>query len=258
MNRVVVITGASSGIGATLARQLGESGDRIVLAARREAELRAVASSLKESLVVPADVTKRDEVDRIRDEAIARFGHVDVWVNNAGRGISKPVLDLTDSDVDQMILINVKSALYGMQAIVPHFIERGRGHLLNVSSFLGKAPMATIRSAYSGAKAMLNSLTANVRMELAQYPDIHVTLVLPGLVATDFAKHAIGGTPTGLPPRSPMRWQSVEEAAAAIAAAIDRSAGEVYTNPALHALAVEYAQDVDAFERRASSPSVPH
>ena len=258
MNRVVVITGASSGIGATLARQLGEAGDRIVLAARREPELRAVASALKESLVVTADVTSRDDVDRIRDEAIATFGHVDVWINNAGRGISKPELELTDADVDQMVLVNVKSALYGMQAIVPHFIERGHGHLLNVSSFLGKAPMATIRSAYSGAKAMLNSLTANVRMELARYPDIHVTLVLPGLVATDFAKHAIGGTPTVMPPPGPMRWQSVEEAAAAIAAAIDRAAGEVYTNPALHALAVEYIQDVDAFERRASQARVPH
>ena len=252
MSRVVVITGASAGIGATLARQLGGRGDRVVLAARREPELRAVASGLAESLVVPADVTRRDDVDRIRDEAIAKFGHVDVWINNAGRGISKPVLELADGDVDQMILINVKSALYGMQAIVPHFIERGRGHLLNVSSFLGKAPMATIRSAYSGAKAMLNSLTANVRMELARYPDIHVTLVLPGLVATDFAKHAIGGTPAFTSPPGPMRWQSVEEAASAIAGALDRSAGEVYTNPALHALAVEYVQDVDAFERRAS------
>jgi short-subunit dehydrogenase len=197
-------------------------------------------------------VTKRADVERIRDQAIARFEHVDVWINNAGRGISKPVLELTDADIDLMIQINVKSALYGMQAIVPHFIERGRGHLLNVSSFLGKAPVATIRSAYSAAKAMLNSLTANVRMELARYPDIHVTVVLPGLVATEFAKHAVGGTPVGAPPPGAMRPQTVEEAAAAIAAAIDRPAGEVYTNPALHGLAVQYVQDVDGFERRAS------
>jgi short-subunit dehydrogenase len=171
-------------------------------------------------------------------------------VNNAGRGISKPVLELTDADVDQMVLVNVKSALYGMQAIVPHFVERGRGHVLNVSSFLGKAPVAAIRSAYSAAKAMLNSLTANVRMELAKYPDIHVTLVLPGLVATDFAKHAVGGTPTSTPPASVMRPQSVDDAAAAIASALDRPAGEVYTNPVLHGMAVEYVQDVDEFERK--------
>jgi short-subunit dehydrogenase len=252
MNRVVVITGASSGIGAALARQLGEAGDRVVLAARREPELRAVAAGLNDSLVVPADVTVRADVDKIRDEAIAKFGHVDVWVNNAGRGISKPVLELTDADVDQMVLINVKSALYGMQAIVPHFIERGRGHVLNVSSFLGKAPVAAIRSAYSAAKAMLNSLTANVRMELAKYPDIHVTLVLPGLVATDFARHAVGGTLVGVAPPGAVSSQTAEEAAAAIAAALDRPVGEVYTNPVLHGMAVQYVQDVAAFERRAS------
>src|SRR6266545_1068558 len=97
MNRVVVITGASAGIGAALARQLGQAGDRIVLAARREPELRAVAADLKDSLVLPADVTVRADVERIRDEAISKFGHVDVWVNNAGRGISKSVLELTDA-----------------------------------------------------------------------------------------------------------------------------------------------------------------
>jgi len=253
MNRVVVITGASAGIGAALARQLGQAGDRIVLAARREPELRAVAADLKDSLVLPADVTVRADVERIRDEAISKFGHVDVWVNNAGRGISKSVLELTDADIDQMVLINVKSALYGMQTIVPHFVQRGRGHVLNVSSFLGKAPVATIRSAYSAAKAMLNSLTANVRMELAKYPAIHVTLVLPGLVATEFAKNAVGGTPAWQPPSGPMRPQTAEEAAVAIVAAIAQPVAEVYTNPVLHGMAVQYVEDVAAFEERARS-----
>lgn len=252
MNRIVVITGASAGIGAALARQLGQAGDRIVLAARREPELRAVAADISDSLVVPADVTVRNDVERVRDEAISKFGHVDVWVNNAGRGISKPVLELTDADLDQMVLINVKSALYGMQAIVPHFVQRGGGHVVNVSSFLSKVPVAPIRSAYSAAKAMLNSLTANVRMELGRYPDIRVTLVLPGLVATEFAKNAVGGTPAWQPPNNAMRPQSAEEAAAAIARAIENPSGEAYTNPVLQGMAVQYVQDVDAFERRAS------
>jgi short-subunit dehydrogenase len=79
-----------------------------------------------------------------------------------------------------------------------------------------------------------------------------VTLVLPGLVSTEFAKHAVGGTPTSRPPSSVMRPQGVEDAAAAIVAAIDRPAGEAYTNPVLQGMAVEYVQDVDAFERRTS------
>ena len=132
--------------------------------------------------------------------ALAAFGHVDVWVNNAGRGMTKPVLELTDDELDLMMSVNVKSALYGMQAIVPHFKERGRGQVINVSSFLSRVPFATFRSPYNAAKAALNALTANARVDLARtHPGIHVTLVMPGLVATDFQRNAIGGTPA-LPP----------------------------------------------------------
>src|ERR1700741_2982185 len=120
--RVVVITGASSGIGAELARQLGRRGDALVLAARSEEALRAVAAEIGgRTHVVRTDVTARADIERLRDEAIDAFGHVDVWVNNAGRGINRPVLELTEQDFDEMMAVNVKSALYAMQAIVPHF-----------------------------------------------------------------------------------------------------------------------------------------
>jgi short-subunit dehydrogenase len=162
---------------------------------------------------------------------------VDVWVNNAGRGITRPVLELTDDDVDEMISVNVKSALYGMQAIVPHFVERGSGHLINVSSFLGRVPMASVRSVYSAAKAALNSLTANLRMDLRQSaPGVHVSLVLPGLVATEFAANAAGGAPGPTAPASAaMGVQTPEEVADAIAGLIAAPRAEVYTNPATSA-----------------------
>ena len=87
-----------------------------------------------------------------------------------------------------------------MQTIIPHFVERGTGHLVNVSSFLGRVPIATIRSAYNAAKAALNALTANVRVDLqARAPGVHISLVMPGVVTTEFAKHAIGAAP-GAPP----------------------------------------------------------
>src|SRR5439155_20685387 len=140
------------------------------------------------------DVTRRADVERLRDRALASFGHVDVWINNAGRGIRKNVLELTDEDVDAIMAVNVKSALYGMQAIVPHFIQRGRGHLINVSSFLSRVPLATFRSAYKAAKAALNALTANLRMDLAAaHPNIRVSLVMPGMVTTEFDRNALGG-----------------------------------------------------------------
>src|SRR5437762_2261406 len=177
--KVVVITGASSGIGAGLAIRLGREGMRLVLAARSAEKLEAVAVEAAPgglALAVPTDVTRRSDVEKLRDTALDRFGQVDVWVNN-GRGISRPVLELTDDDVDEMIAVNVKSALYGMQAIVPYFIERGRGHIINVSSFLGRVPIATPRSAYNAAKAALNSLTANVRVDLQRSrPGIHVSV----------------------------------------------------------------------------------
>jgi short-subunit dehydrogenase len=226
---VIVITGASAGIGAATAKLLGKNaGHSIVLAARREAELKSVAGSIANVHVVPADVTKRADVVRLKDEALRAFGHVDVWINNAGRGIARSVLDLTDDDVDQMVAINVKSVLYGAQAIVPHFIERKSGHVINVSSFLAKVPLAPFRSMYSACKAALNSLSASLEMDLKDHPNIHVSVVMPGIVRTDFGT-AVLGKPVPLPPNVPS--QSAEEVAAVIAQAIEKPEFEVYTNP---------------------------
>jgi short-subunit dehydrogenase len=253
MARTVVITGASRGIGAAIARELGRGGDSLVLAARSRDGLEQVASSLSSARahIVTADVTRRADVERIRDEAIRVFGDVDVWINNAGRGIVRPALDLTDEDLDEMIAVNVKSALYGMQVIAPHFMARGRGHIINISSFLGRVPVASPRSAYSAAKAALNSLTANVRLDVRRsHPGIHVSLVMPGLVTTEFAIHARGSTGP-IPPGaigSPMRPQTAEEVAAVVADLIENPVAEVYTNPGSEAVAARYFADVGTFE----------
>jgi short-subunit dehydrogenase len=250
--RTVVITGASRGIGAATALELSRRGDNLVLAARTRDALEQVASSVgSRAHLVTADVTHRADVERIRDEAIRAFGGVDVWINNAGRGIVRPVLDLTDEDVDEMIAVNVKSALYGMQAIAPYFMERGRGHIINISSFLGRVPVASPRSVYSAAKAALNSLTANVRGDLRRtHPGINVTLVMPGLVTTEFARYARGST-GAIPPGgigSPMQSQTAEEVAAVVADVIDKPVAEVYTNPASQGVAARYFADVGGFE----------
>ena len=128
-------------------------------------------------------MTSRDDVQRVVDETVARTGRIDVWVNNAGRGITRLPSELTDADIDDMMLANVKSALYGIQAVLPHFKQRGRGHVVNVSSMLGRMPLATFRSAYCGAKHFLNALTANLRDELGPtHPGIQFSLVSPGVV----------------------------------------------------------------------------
>src|SRR6201999_1878146 len=113
--KVVVITGASAGIGAALAELLGKRGARLCLVARREAELGAVgARSGPEVELVVADVSRRIDHQKARDAALARFGQIDVWINNAGQGINRQVSELSDEDFDTMLLVNCKSALYGM------------------------------------------------------------------------------------------------------------------------------------------------
>ena len=147
--KVVVITGASAGIGAALAERLGREGARLVLVARRQSELDAVAARAGDAIGIAADMTRRDEAARVVREAIARFGQVDVWVNNVGRGISRAPSELTDADIDEMMLVNVKSALYGMQEVLPHFKSRNSGQIINISSLLGRVPAFLPRAAYS-------------------------------------------------------------------------------------------------------------
>jgi short-subunit dehydrogenase len=260
MSKVIVITGASGGIGAALAMQLGQQGHRLVLAARREKELnevarRAAQAAGAQTIAVTADVTRRADVDRVRDRALETFGQVDVWVNNAGRGIGRKVLDLTDEDFDEMMAVNVKSALYGMQAIAPHLMERGTGHIINISSFLSRVPFLSFRSAYNAAKAALNALTSNLRADLAEsHPGIHVSLVLPGVVTTDFQRNALGGTPPPRPGAFATGVQSADEVAAVIVRLIENPVAEVYTNPAQAPIVLRYFQDVGAFERGQRGP----
>lgn len=225
---VVVITGASGGIGASLATTLSARGVAVVVVARRAEALAAVAAQCgPDTEVVVAAVSRREEVRRMIAAAIGRFGHVDVLVNNVGQGISRLPSQLTDEDVDEVMRVNVKPALYGMQEVLPHFQARGTGHVINVSSILGRVPFAMIRSAYCGAKHFLNALTATFRAEVQQtYPDIQFSLVSPGVVYTDFGKHARHGGPDS---RSVPDGQSAQDVAEVVAGVINSRAPDVYT-----------------------------
>jgi len=229
--QVVVITGASAGIGAALAEELSRRGARLVLVARRREALEAVAGRCGEAEVVVADVTRRAEVERAMAAALARFGRVDCWVNNAGRGITRTVEQLSDQDLDEMVRDNLKSALYGMQAVLPHLKARGDGAIVNVASMLARVPFISIRSAYSAAKAALASLTESLRLELGKdWPGIRVVLVLPGIVATGFGANALGGGPDS---RALPGAQPVEEVARIIADGVRTARGDLYTRPGM-------------------------
>jgi short-subunit dehydrogenase len=167
------------------------------------------------------------------------------------------VLDLSDDDFDEMMAVNVKSALYGMQIAARHFIERGSGQIINVSSFLGRVPLALHRSAYKAAKAALNSLTANLRTELSnRSPNNNVTLVMPGMVATEFARNALNA-PRGTGVYSGPHVQTIEQVADMVLEAIERPVAEVYTNPASRAMAQKYFEDPTTFDKPGSNPWAP-
>jgi NADP-dependent 3-hydroxy acid dehydrogenase YdfG len=227
--RVIVITGASSGIGAATAELLSRTTPhQLVLVARRQAALDAVAArSDGRAWPCVADMSRRDEVRAVTQQTVQRFGRIDVWINNAGRGITRAPSELTDDDIADMMRANVLTALYGMQEVLPHFKARGDGHIINISSLLGRVPAATDRSAYTAAKHFLNALTAMMRDEVREtHPGIQFSIVSPGLVATDFGRNALHGGPDS---RSLPQPQDVHEVAAVIARVIETRQPDVYT-----------------------------
>jgi len=236
---VVVITGASAGIGAALAELLAREGARVALVARNAEPLAAVAKRCgPQAMTIVADATIRADVRRVVSEVLARFGRIDVWVNNVGQGITRMPSELTDDDIVDMIRVNVKSALYGMQEVLPHFRERGAGQVVNISSMLGRIPYVPFRAAYTGAKHFLNALNASFRAEVQKsHPGIQFTLVSPGVVRTEFGVRALHGGPDS---RALPDSQSPEEVAAVIVEAIRSRQPDVYTRAGVRAQVVKY------------------
>jgi len=226
-DKVVLITGASDGVGKALALELSQRGARLALVARNREKLDAVARQCADALAITADVTVRHDVERALAMTLERFGQIDVWVSNAGRGMSRLIEDVTDDDIDTMIRDNLKSVLYGMQTVLPAFKGQQSGVIANVSSMLGRVPFAPQRAAYSASKAAVNSLTETLRMQLAnEFPDIRVVLVIPGVVATDFGLNAVHG---GADNRALPGAQDVSEVAGVIADGLLTGPVDVYT-----------------------------
>jgi short-subunit dehydrogenase len=190
---VVVITGASSGIGAATARRLGRSGMVIVLAARRAAEMAAVARAIEENggtaVVVPTDVRSAADIAALVERAAAVDGRIDVLVNNAGVGGSASILT-DDAAVDAMLDVNLRAPIRLMRAVVPIMKAQGSGAIVNIGSVAGEIGIA---GTYSATKFALRGLTDSVRRELGG-TGIGVTLVEPGYIATPFT-----GNRRGLP-----------------------------------------------------------
>jgi short-subunit dehydrogenase len=228
--RVVVITGASSGIGAATAVRCGGAGMRVVLAARRADRLAAVAAEVTAAggaaRVVPTDVGDEASVRALIDGAVAEWGRLDILVNNAGIGILATVEQTTPAEFEQLLRVNYLGAVHGVLAALPHMRRQGTGHLVNVASVVGKRA-SPFRAAYVASKFALVGFSEALRLEL-RGTGIDVTCVCPIGTATDF--HLAEPNRLGVPGRGgPI--QSAEHVAGAIVRAMRRPRAEVHPYP---------------------------
>ena len=188
---VVLVTGASSGIGEATARAASRAGARVVLAARREDRIRSIAEELGEALAVRCDVTDRAQVADAVRTATDRFGRIDVLVNNAGQGLQASLDDIDIEDFRNLLDLNLVAPLVTMQAVVPLMRRQGAGAIVNVSSGITFAPLPGT-GAYSGSKAALSMLSSVARVELAD-AGIAVSTMYPFVTATEFVDSVKAG-----------------------------------------------------------------
>jgi len=193
-DKVVLITGASAGIGLATARSLAQAGAKVALAARSTDKLTQLAEELKrdgcEALVVTTDMRNRIEVTQLVEATVQHYGQLDVLINNAGQAVAGTVAELDVDQFQQVIELNVFGPVYAMQASVPHMRARGGGLIVNVSSMVSKMHIPGL-GGYAATKAALNMLSDTARGELAA-DNIRVITVYPRMTATDFGRNSLG------------------------------------------------------------------
>jgi len=190
-DKVVVITGASSGLGEATARMLGKLGAHVVLGARRADRLQALVDEITaaggSAQAVVTDVTQLDQVEQLVAAAIQAHGRIDVMINNAGLMQQSPLESLKVSEWDNMIDVNIKGVMYGIAAALPIMKEQQGGHIINVSSVAGHKvlPPGTV---YCATKHAVRAITEGLRSEVTPY-NIRSTVISPGAVDTELPSH---------------------------------------------------------------------
>lgn len=227
--RTALVTGASRGIGAAIARALDRAGARVALAARSGDALDAVAAQLSnESVVLVTDLADPDEPARLAAEAIERLGRVDVLVNNAAVAARAPTVKLDAALVDGLYAVNVRAPLLLIAALVPQMIERGKGVIISMSSVSAVVGTPS-RAAYAATKGAIDAVTRSLAIELGPH-GIRVNSVAPGIVDTDMwaRNKAVPGVVEQTEALTPLgRWARPEEIADVVAFLASDAAGFV-------------------------------
>ncbi len=190
--RVVIVTGASSGIGHATAREAAAQGANVVLAARRADRISELQTEINgsggEAIAITTDVTDRDMVEHMVSQTMEAFGRIDDLVNNAGVMPLSPMKQRRVADWEWMLDVNVKGLLYCVAAVLPTMLAQERGHIVNVGSVAGRRPFPS-GAVYSASKYAVRAISAGLRLELSAQHGIRVTDVEPGVVSTELLDH---------------------------------------------------------------------
>ncbi len=231
--KVILVTGASEGIGAATARLLAARGAKVAVAARSIDKLNELTGELDDSFAVQVDMTQPESITAMVEAVVQHYGRIDVLVNNAGRALRARVADVTVADFQSIVDLNLYGPLLAMQAVIPQMRTQGGGSIVNVSSNVSKMAIPTI-GAYAATKYALNGLTLTARGELAG-DGIIVTVMHPGQTATNFGKNATvdAGMASAPPPSggSDPSPDTAEDVAEQILEAIVNGPAEQYMNP---------------------------
>jgi len=191
-NKVAVVTGSGRGIGRAIAIELGRLGAQVILAARSRNELEETARMIgKNASVVPTDVRKKDDLQRLFEQTTTALGPVDVLVNAAGLGIFGPVIDFTDEAFEILIETNLRGIFFASRLVLPSMIERKQGHIINIASIAGKVGSAN-RAVYCASKFGVVGFTESLAEEVRQH-GVRVSVICPGSTDTRFSPSETSG-----------------------------------------------------------------
>lgn len=225
-DKVVIVTGASQGIGLETAKYLNRLGAKVVMAARSKELMAEAAKDMSgEVLIVKADMTKPSDVKNLIDTAIEKFDRVDVLINNAGQGMYEPFESMKIEDFKNIMELNLFSVVMAMQAIIPVMRKQGGGTIINVSSGVTKMYIPMM-SAYSATKYALNAVSFISRSELEK-DKIVVSLIRPKMTATNFGKNLAGGKSENRANRGDLQIDTAEFVAEKIAELIKSGDAEI-------------------------------
>lgn len=229
-NKIVIVTGASQGIGLETAKLLAEKGAKVVLAARSGDSLKKLEKELDGSFAIPADMRLPADIEKLVKKTIEKFGRIDILINNAGQGLYSPVESIDIEKYKDILELNVFAVLRAMQLVIPIMRKQGGGMILNISSRVSKNYFPNL-AAYASTKYALNALSLTARAELEK-DKIVVSVFHPKMTATNFGKNSAGATsrpaapanpPAGSPPR---QVDTAEQVAAQILEQIKSEAPE--------------------------------